>query len=159
MIVFVLDTDGLIKLTKSGIIEELAKHRKCLITQEVFNEAVKEGKERLYEDAYVIEDMINRKLILVEKINFEEIEGLGNGEASSLAIYKKKRCSAIITDDRKFLSLLEEQNIPFIMPVDAIVGLLKRRKTTRKAASDALEKMKPFIREDLYIKAKNEIGD
>ncbi|MBI2076295.1 MAG: hypothetical protein HYT72_03560 [Candidatus Aenigmarchaeota archaeon] len=159
MITFVLDTDGLIKLTKSGVMEELAKYRKCLITQDVFNEAVKQGKERLYEDAYAIEDLIDRKLLSVEKINFEEINNLGKGEASSLAIYKKKRCNAIITDDRKFLSVLEEQRIPFIMPVDVILGLLKRRKITTKMAFEALEKMKLFIREELYTKAKNEIGD
>lgn len=52
----------------------------------------------------------------IENVNFEGIDGLGKGEASSLAIYKKKKRSAIITDDRKFLSVLEEQNIPFISP-------------------------------------------
>lgn len=76
-----------------------------------------------------------------------------------MTAYKTKKCSAIITDDRKFLSVLEEQNIPFIMPVDVITGLLMKRKISRKTASDALEKIKPFIRGDLYTKAKSEIGD
>ena len=159
MTIFVLDADGLIKLTKSGIMEELAKHRKCVITREVFDEAVRKGKERFYEDAYAIEDMVNRKLLSVEKIQFEEIDNLGKGEASSLELYKKKKCSAIITDDRKFLSVLEEQGIPFIMPADVIISLLNRRKIARKAALEALEKIKPLVREEVYAKAKGEMGD
>lgn len=158
MIIFVLDADGLIKLTKAGVMEELAKYRKCIITQEVFDETVKKGKERFYEDAYTIEDMVNIKLLSVKKIQFEEIENLGKGEASSLELYKKKRCNAIITDDRKFLSVLEEQGIPFIMPVDVIVSLLERRKITRKTALEALEKIKPLVREEVYTKTKSEIG-
>ena len=159
MSIFVLDADGLIKLTKAGVIEELAKYRKCVITEEVFSESVKKGKERFYEDAFVIEKLINRKLLALEKIKFAEIGNLGKGEASTLALYKKKKGDAIITDDRKFLSVLEEQNIPFMVPIDVITVLLKKRKITRKMASEALEKIKFLTREELYIKAKSEIGD
>ena len=157
MIVFVLDSDGLIKLTKAGVIEDLAKYRKCIITQEVFNEAVKRGKEGLYEDAYVIEDLINRRLLTIKKVKSTELPELGKGEASSLEIFKKGKYNAIITDDRKFLKVMEEQNIPFMMPSDVIVRLLKRRKITAKKALEALEKIKPFIRKDVYEKAKSEV--
>lgn len=157
MTVFVLDSDGLIKLTKSSMIEELVKYRKCIITQEVFEEAVKKGKERFYEDAYVIEDLIARKLLAVQKIKTTELVNLGKGETSSLELYKKKKYNAIITDDRKFLKVLEEQNIPFIMPSDVIINLLKRRKITKKKAFSALEKIKPFIRKEVYEKSRGEI--
>jgi len=95
MTVFVLDSDGLIKLSKASIIEEIVKHRKCIITQEVFNEAVRKGKEGLYEDAYVIENLINRKLLTIKKVKITELADLGKGEVSSLEIYKKMKCSAI----------------------------------------------------------------
>ena len=157
MIVFVLDSDGLIKLTKASVIEEIAKYRKCVITQEVFDEVVKSGKEGFYEDAYVVEDLINRKLLTIKRIKFAGLDGLGKGEASLLEICKKMKYSAIITDDRKFLKILEDQNIQFIMPSDVIVHLLKRRKITRKKALEALEKIKPFTRREIYEKAKGEV--
>lgn len=157
MTILVLDSDGLIKLAKAGVLEELVKYRKCIITQEVFNETVEKGKERLYEDAYIIEELINKKLLSVGRIKTTEVLSLGKGEASSLEICKKKNCSAIITDVRRFLKMLEEQNIPFIMPSDAIVSLLKKRIITRKKALEALEKIKPLIRKDIYEKAKSEV--
>lgn len=157
MIVFVLDADGLIKLAKASVIEELTKYRKCVITQEVFDEAVKKGKEGFYEDAYVIEDLIKRKLLTVKGTETAGIADLGKGEESSLKIYKKGKYAAIITDDRKFLKVLEEQNVPFIMPSDVIVTLSKRRKINARKASEALEKLKPLIRKEVYEKAKGEI--
>lgn len=157
MIVFVLDSDGLIKLTKASVIEVLAEYRKCVITQEVFNEAVKAGKERFYEDAYIIEDLINRRLLTIKKVKFTELPELGKGEASSLEILKKGKYNAIITDDRKFLKMLEGQNIPFVMPSDVIIALLKRHKITTKKASEALEKIRPFIRKEIYERAKKEV--
>ena len=99
-------------------------------------------------------------MIKVEKFKIDSpIKNLGRGELSTLYLYKKKNFDAIITDDRKFLSVLSEQKIPFILPSDVITRLVKKKKITVKKSLEALEKLRPLIREDLYKKTKKEIGD
>lgn len=60
---FIIDTDSLIKLTKSGIINEVCRNFKCIITEEVYDEAVTKGKIALHKDAFEIEELINKDLI------------------------------------------------------------------------------------------------
>jgi len=62
---FVIDSDALIKLTKTGLLEQVCRHYNCAITSEVKEESVDEGKKRFYKDALKIEELIGKKLLKV----------------------------------------------------------------------------------------------
>jgi len=161
---FVLDSDGLIKLTKSGIVELVADRFECFIADEVKKESVVEGKKRLYEDAFVIEKNINEKKIKVLKAKkntkAQRIEGtkkLGIGEQSALNLFFELDADAIISDDQAFLNVLHRENVPFIIPSDLVARLLELKTLEKKDALSALSIIKPYIKESNYMKAKKRI--
>ncbi|MEK6835364.1 MAG: hypothetical protein AABX61_03820 [Nanoarchaeota archaeon] len=155
----VLDSDALIKLTKSGLIKNIAKTSKLNISEEVFKEVVVEGKVRLYEDAFKIEEMVKRgilKKLKVKKIK-DNLE-LGSGETSTLNLYKEKKFDLIVSDDRKFLNVLEQMGVEFTTPVGLIVALVKSKGLDKEKAINGIKNIKNLIREDAYNSAINEIG-
>lgn len=154
---FVLDADAAIKLYKAGVLEALASFAKCSITRQVYQEILK-GKDKMYEDAFDIERLVDKGKIAVCETKAEEIEGLGVGECSSLAIFQKLKGDAIVSDDRKFLSVLEERRVPFIIPTDIIAMLAIKQKISKNEAVSALDEIKRLVREENYTSAKRNIG-
>ena len=155
---FVLDADGIIKLAKAGVLVMLTTIARCMLSVPVYEEVLK-GKEKLYEDAFIIEELVKTgKIKLIPIRIIEQRLDFGRGETSALAGFKKYGADAIISDDRKFLTLLDEQGVPFLRPSDVIVLLLKRKRLLREDANSALVKLKPFIREEDYYEVKNQIG-
>lgn len=153
----VFDSDGLIKLVKAGIFDSIKL--KCIISQQVYREAVVEGKKQLYQDAFEIEKFIKNKKITVIKITIDEtIPGLGKGELSTLLLFKKLKAHAIISDDRKFLKLLDERQIAYIVPTEAIVGLASNKHLEKEKAIQALNKIKNLVRKENYESAVNALG-
>lgn len=140
--VYLLDSDALIKLTKSSLINTLTKNLKCIITKEVYSEAVIRGKERYYKDAFVIEEIVKNKQLDIKNLRIsKEI----TGEISVLALAKKNKRHIIVTDDRKFISILEREVIKFLVPTDMIILLYQLKKIDKINASKALEKIKGII--------------
>lgn len=155
---FVLDADGIIKLAKADVLGLLAAISKCMLPVPVYEEVLK-GKEKLYEDAFVIEELVKTgKIKLIPVKIIEQRLDLGKGEMSALAGIKKYNADAVISDDRKFLALLDEQGIPYLRPSDVIILLLKKKQLLREGADLALIKLKPFIREEDYNEVRNQIG-
>lgn len=114
----VFDSDGLIKLTKAGILEKVIGHFICSITKEVYDETVVKGLERFYDDAF-------------------QIDGL------------------IISDDRAFLSVLQQNNVAFITPADFIVRSFELRILSKDESLNALDMIEPYICN--YEKAKSDM--
>ncbi len=157
MNIFVFDSDGLIKVVHSGIFEKI--NTKCVISQQVYEEVVEQGKRRLYFDAFQIERWINENKIKVIKVKKKiEIPGLGSGELSTLTLYKEISGKAIVSDDRRFLQLLEQEDIPFIIPTGIIVSLFESKRLSKGDALDALSKIKVFVRNEDYENAAEIIG-
>ena len=158
---FIIDSDALIKLTKSGILEDICHHYSCIITNEVKSECVDEGKKRLYKDALRIEDFINKKLlrILDLKKTRKIKENLGKGETSTLNLYFQEKNSVIVTDDSAFIKYLEENDIRFFVPADLILLMKLSNKIDKKTALKYLEKIKDVIREEVYNDIKKDIKE
>lgn len=158
---FVIDSDALIKLTKSEILEVVCCHYKCITTSEVKNECVDEGKKRLFADALKIENFINKNLLkIVDLKRIRQIkENLGKGEVSAVNLYFQEKNSIIITDDSAFIRYLEENNIKFLIPADLILLLRISEKIDEKSALSYLENMKDFIREEVYNNIKKNIKE
>ncbi len=156
-----LDSDALIKLTHSEVIFKLCDAFDCLITKEIEEETVTEGRKRFYSDALAIEKLLQKKLLKVKesKRKKEINEDLGNGEKSILQLYYATRNCTIISDDSAFIKYLEKENIRFFVPSDLIILLKKLNKITQKDALHFLDKMQIFIKEDVYNEAKTELKE
>jgi len=158
---FIIDTDSLIKLTKAGIIKEVCKNFGCVITREIYDEAVTQGKERLHQDAYKIEELTKKKLVKVSKKKLEDIEirkNLGEGEKSIYSLYKNSKNTTIVSDDNIFINFLREEKEKFIIPATFITILKSMNRIDSKQASNHLNKMKPYIKPKVYSIIKNNLG-
>lgn len=153
----VFDSDGLIKLTKSKVIEHISQ--KIMITPQVFNECVLRGKRGLHHDAFEIERLVKENKIHVEAIaDLEDFPSFGSGELSALTLYKKIKAKAIVSDDKKFIGLLEQIGVLFIPPSEVVVALVEKKKISRKEGLDALERIKPYVNQQSYTNSKKGIG-
>lgn len=158
---FIVDTDSLIKLTKSNIIKEVCKYFNCLISEEVYNEAVIKGKEGLYQDAFEIEKLLENKLIKLRKCRkgkkTEFRNNLGEGEKSIFVLYQNSKNSTIVSDDNTFINFLKEKNADFIVPADFITLLKNLNKIDKVKALSYLENLKPYIKPTIYLKIKKRL--
>lgn len=156
---FILDSDALIKLTYAEIIIDICKNYNCFITTKVKDEVIEEGKKRFYQDALIIEKLVKNKLLKIidgKKLKIKEVN-LGKGEISTLELYHSKRNSIIITDDLTFIKYLERKNIQYLIPATLILLLKKKKIIDLKQTIIHLEKLKPFIKEEVYKDIKKEI--
>lgn len=152
-----LDTDAIIKLAKAGVLEVLTEHTKCAVPMQVNQELLK-GKERLYEDAAVVEELARQRKLRILSRTGEKRLDLGMGESALLQLWEDQGADAIISDDRKFLSVPEERGVPFIIPTDVIALLFLKGWMTKDEAIIALERIRPWTREMNYDKARTMIG-
>ena len=148
----VFDSDGLIKLTKAGIHEKVVEYFICSITKEVYDETVVKGMERFYDDAFQIDGLIKKGKIMVKNIennkkasNILKGSSLGRGETSSLHLYFNLNAEAIISDDRAFLSVLQQNNVAFITPADLIVRSFELKMLSKDESLNALDMIEPYI--------------
>lgn len=164
----VADADGLIKLGKSGALSALLSAAKVLVPQAVWNEAIEEGKRRMYEDAYILE----RKLEaggaeVVAHEPSEEAEALlagsaaalGAGESAALRVFFARGADAILTDDRAFLGLLASSAppVPALVPAAAIVSLAEADRLSLEGAKEALSKLEGSVRKSVLAAALEEL--
>ena len=154
------DSDALIKASKADLLEAVAECFDVLITEEVRNETVEEGKKRFHPDADKIENLINaRKIKIINRKNYskkkEPKESFGKGEISVFKAYKKKYI--IVTDDLSFSSYINKEGIKGISSAHLLLLLFKKGKIQKDKAEHYLEKLKPYIRNDTYKLIKNDI--
>ena len=151
------DSDALIKIAKIGLLSEVTGSFDVVITEEVYGEAVTEGKKRLYEDADEIENCINLGQIKVTRKKHESKidKTFGKGETSVLQAYDKG--NIIMTDDLNFASYLLKENIRNLSSAHLIVILLKKKKLGINEANSFLERLKQYIRKELYNLVKSEL--
>jgi len=165
MNLIILDADGLIKLSKIGLVPLLAKSYSCIITKEVFKETVEKGKKHFYEDAFILEDYVNRGIVKVvaakpvfkAKKLLQEVHSLGEGEKSTLCLFYTQNALAIVSDDVAFLNLLNRHNIPYLTPANLILRLVELKKISKQEGLTALKKLRPYIRSSIYKLVKKEL--
>lgn len=68
-----------------------------------------------------------------------------------------KNASSIISDDRVFLNILHQNNVPFIIPTDVIVRLYELKIIMVEEFKEAMEMIKPYVSKHNYDKAKNNL--
>jgi hypothetical protein len=152
----VMDADCLIKLTKAGaketVISAIEVHIPLLVKKEIVDEA----KMRGYQDAFFIEENINRKVLHVISYRGKRPPALSTlkGEADVLALYDHGEYDAIASDDRKFIKRLEATHIPYVTPAACLVYLSKTGRLGAATVLEMLESLSPFISREEYSVAK-----
>ena len=163
----VLDSDGLIKLAKSGVLAWVIRRWHCLIPQAVYEETVERGKVEAYPDAEGVERIIQgqghiRKFRehpqAKEVLALAGARSLGRGEQEALHLFFVEEANAIITDDRASLKVLERAGLPALPPALVLVELARRGGIQLVEAENALERMKGLIRADVYQLAREDLG-
>lgn len=153
---------------KSDALPRLLSAARVLVPRAVWVEAVEEGKREMYEDAYVLERVLEEGgAEVVGHEAREEAEELlrgspasfGAGERAALAVFFAHEADAILTDDRAFLTLLAGASppVPVLLPTAAIVALAEGGKTSVAEARVALGKFEPSVRADAYGAAMQEL--
>lgn len=159
----VIDSDGLIKLNKAGVLVKFLSLYKCLIPEEVYKEAVLKGKRELYEDAFELEKILKNMNVEILRAEFNEkaesiikgVTGLGNGEKAVLHLFFNNENAIILSDDRRFINLLEKNRIPFITPGNVLLHLVERGNISKAEGLESLERLRPYIRGVIYEKIKS----
>ncbi len=154
---FVLDADGIIKLAKAGMLEKLVESAVCIVPRQVYDEVMK-GKGKMHKDALITQSLVAQSKIKIAEHGKTEFAGAGAGESAALAVFRKENADSIISDDLRFLAKLEKEDITFTTPANALVWLAKSSKITKEEALYSLEKLKEFVREEAYERAKNLLG-
>lgn len=169
-----LDSDGLIKLKKAGLLDILAGRYECIIPKAVYKETIIKGKKELYEDAFQIEGIVEEKIACKEVVKMDEAQqvlktrdptSLGQGEKQALHLYFQEEGDAVLSDDRTFLNLLagynrkvrEQEGVPFITPANAIVELARKEVVSTEQAKEGLDQIKGLIREKSFQKALEDL--
>jgi len=153
---------ALIKLTKAGCLGKILGTIDCFISNKVYEETVINGIKRFYEDAFQIDRLVRTGKLKIEETRNNEMaqnilkgSKLGKGENSTMHLFFNMNASAIISDDKAFLNILHQNNIPFIIPTDLIVRLYELKIITMEEFMKALDMIKPYVRKHNYDRAKN----
>ena len=156
---FLVDSDALIKISKAEFLDAVTENFDVFITEEIYEETIIEGKKGFYHDADDIERLIqNSKIKILKGGHYKKKEkskpGFGRGELSILQAYKKD--SLIVTDDLSFTSYMQKERIKSISSAHLLLALVKKDKMDKDKAYYHLERLKPFIRKDVYELVKND---
>jgi hypothetical protein len=140
---------------------------RCRWVDQVYHEAVEEGKARGYPDALDIERILKdhaqvprpprRKRKHSPEDRAIEALPLRAGEKETLRVYSRGRADAVLSDDRGFLNALEAQGIPYLTPAAALVLLTRQAVFSLQEAQKSLERLRPLIREEQYEAARRDL--
>jgi hypothetical protein len=88
----------------------------------------------------------------------EGTRGLGRGEQEALHLYFAARADAIVTDDAAFVRVLGRAGLRYVLPALVLVRLARERHLDPDEALNSLERMRPFIRAEVYRAAQDDLA-
>jgi len=145
----ILDSDVLIKLTKTGLKEIIVGLLDVSIPKRVYEETVLESKG--YSDAIKIEENIKRG-----NINVKGLSGTGKGEIEALGLYGSGGYELIASDDRRFLNCLERDQVPYLTSSSLFIYLLHKNKISKEDTIKYIDLLKLHISKGQYQTAMSE---
>lgn len=160
----VLDSDGLIKLAKAGILAVAIRAWRCLIPEAVYAETVERGIRAGYPDAEAIREALPPTIVRARVRHpratalLGQKRGLGAGEREALHLFLTVQADAIVSDDAAFVAMLVRTGCPYLLPASVLVRLTQQGHLEPGAAREALERMRPLIRPEVYQAARADLG-
>ena len=146
----VMDSDVLIKFTKTGCKEAIVSLLEVSIPDRVYEETVIEPKGCL--DAIKIQENIDNGMILVQGLPSRD-----KGELEALKLYKSGGFELIASDDRKFLNSLDRNCIPYLTSSSMVVYLLYDNKISLEDTIKYIDNLKMYISQRQYLSAMLEV--
>ena len=157
----VLDSDGLIKLAKAGALERVVEAWTCLVPRAVYVETVERGLEAAYPDAEAIRLALPSAAVRPAARHpraaalLQGKRGLGRGEHGALHLFFAARGDAIVTDDAAFVAMLAGAGLRYLVPALVLVRLAQAQHLEPAEALDCLERLRSFIRAEVYRAARD----
>ena len=146
----VMDSDALIKLTKSGAKELITENFDVTIPERVYEETVTQAVG--YPDAQEIDRNVGARRIEVKKTSRAE-----RGEMAVLDLCKRGGYDLLVSDDNRFLKHLAADGIPYLTPPFLIIYLLHKKILSKLHAEKYIDNLKMYISEDEYLIAIEEV--
>jgi len=84
--------------------------------------------------------------------------GLRGGEADVVRLFSAGRVDVAVSDDRRFLQVLQSLDVPYATSSSLLVALAKRGRITRATALSYLQKLAEYISEEQYAEARAAIA-
>lgn len=151
--VVISDASTLILVQKIFLLDRLAKNFSFMIPQEVFNETVIKGKKAKSEDAYSIENKINKNLIKVKEIKdkkrLNQIVnefGLAKGEAEAIVLFLQENADFLATDDHKAINICKIYKISFITALTFVIAAFDARLIIKNEAKKMINDLSRYGR-------------
>src|SRR3972149_8542509 len=123
-------------MTKSSLKEAVVSPFSVLLPAEVEAECVEQGKQGGHADALKVEENIKRGRIQVRGPRRSDraepiVRGLNleGGEAGLVRLHASGGIDVVVSDDRRFLDVLQTLEIPFATSSSLIVALARRGRT------------------------------
>lgn len=159
-----MDADALIKLTKASLKEDVLLNVEVHIPPRVEQETVNEGKAGKHADAFVIEKNVQNGRLHISEPQKDhplrsvlDVLDLTGGEAEVLELYAGSAADLIISDDTRFLRLLDGLDIPFATPTALVVALVKTGRLERVHALKKLDDLAPHVSESEIVAARESL--
>jgi len=159
-----LDSDALIKLAKSSAKEIVGLNYTLFLPPEVRRECVEQGKAGGFPDAVRVEENIRSGRLRVRRPKPSgQTEALvkdlrlRGGEADVLRLFRSGGVELVVSDDRRFLHLLEALGVPYATPSSLIAALVRTKKLSSRDGLRFLERLAGSISEEEYVEARRAI--
>ena len=137
-----------------------------IIPQAVYIESVEQGKILKKMDAFLIEERIKKRKIIVsdvedlsEKDRLIKDFGIQEGEAEAILIYLEKRAILLGTDDYKTVKVCKILDIKYFTTPTFIMRNFLKANISREIALLKIEQLLEFgwYKEDIIMDFKNKI--
>jgi len=145
----VKDAMVLIHLAKMNLLEKACVlFKKVIIPEMVYNEVVIKGKEKEYEDSFLVESIIKENKINIMKVkNKDMLKKLNEfniygGEAESIALYWQENAKLIASDDNSVIRKRRLLNINLIGTPSIILYLYKRKFIDKEKINNSIHKLR-----------------
>jgi len=161
-----LDSDALIKLAKSSAKEIVGSNYTLLLPPEVRRECVEQGKAGGFPDAVRVEENIRSGRLRVRRPKrsgrtealVKDLRLLG-GEADVLRLFRSGGVELVVSDDRRFVHLLEALGVPYATPSSLIAALVRTKKLSGRDGLGYLDRLAGSISEEEYVEARRAIEE
>lgn len=140
----VSDSSTLILLASSGLIGRM----ECvfLIPSSVYDESIEKGKEKGFEDAYLLGRLLEEgkiKMLKVEEEMGSKIKNLFNlhsGERDAIALAMELGKKYIFCDDKKAINACRVLKLRFITALDILLAMYRRKRISKADAKEYASK-------------------
>lgn len=161
-----MDSDVLIKLSKTSLKETACSAFTISIPRGVLVECVDQGKEAGFPDALKIEENIRQKRIAVQEPRRSQAADrivrelrLTRGEGEVLLLFRSEGFDAVASDDRRFLQTLDALRIPYVTSSSLLIFMVRTKHIDARQALVELERLAEFIGEKEYLVTRSALEE